>query len=466
MPDDITPRELERLREADISSLLHPFTNAVAHAQTGPDLIVRGQGCRLYDHAGNSYIDGMSGMWSVGLGYSEDRLVKAAVRQFETLPFFHIFSGKSHPAAIDLASALLAMLPVPMSKVFFTNSGSEAVDSAIKLAWYHWAERGEPARRKIIARQRAYHGANIGSASATGLPFMHGGFGGPAEGFIHVTCPHHWRLALPGEDERAFSTRLAAELEDVIQREGPGTIAAFIAEPVMGAGGVIVPPEGYFEAIGAVLDRHGILMIADEVICGFGRTGCMFGTETVGMRPDIMTFAKQLSSSYVPIGAVAVSERVYEPVKVASGKRGALGMGYTTSGHPVATAVALEALRIYVERDVVGQVARTGPFFQQRLRRLAAHPLVGEVRGIGLIAAVEFVADKATKRLFDPVGKVAAFIMRRAWENGLIVRALPQSDALSFCPPLFCTEAELEEIVEKLERSLEGVEDFAASLSS
>ena len=463
MPDD-APRHIDLLREGDVASLLHPFTNAVAHAQTGPDVIVRGEGCRVFDHAGNAYIDGMSGMWSVGLGYSEDRLIEAAVRQFRELPFFHIFSGKSHPAAIALAEALLAMLPVPMSKVFFTNSGSEAVDSAIKLAWYHWAERGQPGRRKIISRHRAYHGANIGSASATGLPFMHGGFGGPADGFLHVGCPHHYRFAHPGEDERAFSARLAAELDDTIVREGPETVAAFIAEPVMGAGGVIVPPEGYIAAISAVLDRYGILLIADEVICGFGRTGCMFGTETVGMRPDIMTFAKQLSSSYVPIGAVAVSERVYEPVKVASGKRGALGLGYTTSGHPVATAVAAEALKLYVERDVVGQVRRTGPGFQARLRALSSHPLVGEVRGVGLIAAVELVADKPSKLLFDPVGKVAAFVMRRAWEHGLIVRALPQSDALSFCPPLFCTEAELDEIVDKFERSLEGAEEYAASL--
>ena len=464
MPDD-AHRNIDLLRESDVASLLHPFTNAVAHAQAGPDVIVRGAGCRVFDHAGNGYIDGMSGMWSVGLGYSEDRLVAAAMRQFRELPFFHIFSGKSHPAAIELAEALLAMLPVPMSKVFFTNSGSEAVDSAIKLAWYYWAEQGAPARRKVIARQLAYHGANIGSASATGLPFMHGGFGGPAEGFLHVGCPHHWRFAHPGEHERAFSARLAAELDETITREGPETVAAFIAEPVMGAGGVIVPPEGYFDAVGAVLDRHGVLLIADEVICGFGRTGCMFGTETVGMRPDIMTFAKQLSSSYVPIGAVAVSERVFEPVRAASGKRGALGMGYTTSGHPVATSVAREALRLYVERDVVGQVRRTGPGFQERLRRLMSHPLVGEVRGVGLIAAVELVADKATRRLFDPVGKVAAFVMRRAWENGLIVRALPQSDALSFCPPLFCTAAELDEIADKFERSLDGAEAFAASLA-
>ena len=464
MPDDLPGLDIDRLRERDVSSLLHPFTNAVAHAQTGPDVIVRGEGCRVYDHAGKAYIDGMSGMWSVGLGYSEERLIAAAMRQLQELPFFHLFSGKSHPVAIELAAALLAMLPVPMSKVFFVNSGSEAVDTAIKLAWYFWTERGEPARRKIVARQRAYHGANIGSSSATGLPFMHGGFGGPADGFIHVSCPHHWRFALPGEDEGAFTARLAAELEETIQREDPATVAAFIAEPVMGAGGVIVPPAGYFDAIQAVLDRNGVLLIADEVICGFGRTGCMFGTETVGMRPDIMTFAKQLSSSYLPIGAVALSERVYEPVKTASGKRGALGLGYTTSGHPVAAAVALEALRIYVERDVVGQVWSTGPHFLDRLRRLQTHPLVGEVRGIGLLAAVELVADKRTKRLFDPVGKVAAFVMRRAYENGLIIRALPQSDALSFCPPLFCTMAELDEIADGFERSLEGAEAFAASL--
>ncbi|MCZ8320608.1 MAG: aminotransferase [Novosphingobium sp.] len=465
MPEDIS-FDVDRLREGDIGALLHPFTNAVAHAQSGPDIMVKAEGCRVYDHAGVSYIDGMSGMWSVGLGYSEERLIEAAVRQLKTLPFFHIFSHKSHPAAIELAEKLLSMLPFPMSKVFFVNSGSEAVDSAIKLSWYHWAERGEPQRRKIISRQRAYHGANIGSASATGLPGMHGGFGHPAADFIHVSCPHYWRNALPDESQRAFSARLANEIEETILREGPDTVAAFIAEPVMGAGGVVLPPEGYFDAVQHVLRRYGIILIADEVICGFGRTGAMFGSETVGMQPDIMTFAKQMSSSYMPIGAVAISEAIYEPVKAASGKRGALGLGYTNSGHPVAAAVALEALKIYEERDVVAQVRRTGPHFLANLRRLEAHPLVGEVRGVGLIAAVELVADKATKKQFDPIGKVAAFVMRRAYENGLIVRALPQSDALSFCPPLFCTEAELNEIVDKFDCALKDAVEFAASLSS
>jgi len=453
----------EALREHDISSVLHPFTNAVAHAQTGPDVIVRGEGIRVFDQSGQAYLDGMAGLWGVSLGYSESRLIEAAERQLKQLPYFHSFSHKSHPSAILLARKLLSMLPVPMSKVFFTNSGSESVETAIKLAWYYWNGLNRPTKKKIIARERAYHGVNVVSGSATGLPVVHNGFDMPLDVISRVPCPHYWRHGKSGESEQEFSKRMAAEIEAVILNVGPENVAAFIAEPVMGAGGVIVPPEGYFPAVQKILDQYEILMIADEVICGFGRTGRMFGTETFNIRPDIMTFAKQLSSSYLPIGAVAISQTVFEAVAAASNVHGVFGHGYTYSGHPVSAAVALEALNIYEERDVVGRVQRIGPYFQSRLRELEKHPLVGEVRGVGLIAAVELVADKASKKVFQPLGKVGAFVERRAYEKGLITRALPASDSLALCPPMICTEAELDEIIDKLKMAVDEALDFSAA---
>lgn len=454
----------ETLRDRDISSLLHPFTNAVAHAQTGPDVIVRGEGVRVFDQNGQAYLDGMSGLWGISLGYSEARLIEVADRQLRQLPYFHSFSHKSHPSAILLADKLLSMLPVPMSKVFFTNSGSESVESAIKLAWYYWNGLNRSTKKKIIARQRAYHGVNVVSGSATGLPFAHNGFGMPLDVIARAPCPHYWRYGKPGESEQEFSDRMAAEIEALILSVGPDNIAAFIAEPVMGAGGVIVPPDGYFPAVQRVLDRYEILMIADEVICGFGRTGRMFGSETFNIRPDIMTFAKQLSSSYLPIGAVTISQKVFETVAAASNVHGVFGHGYTYSGHPVSAAVALETLNIYEEREIVSQVQRIGPYFQSRLRELEKHALVGEVRGVGLIAAIELVADKASRKVFEPLGKVGAFVERRAYENGLITRTLPSSDSLALCPPLICTKAELDEIVDKLKIALDQSLDFAAAL--
>ncbi|MBN8980524.1 MAG: aminotransferase class III-fold pyridoxal phosphate-dependent enzyme, partial [Rhizobiales bacterium] len=340
------PNSSHKLIELDISSVLHPFTNAIAHEQSGPDIIVRGNGPYVFDSQGNKLIDGMSGLWAVGLGYSEERLIKAANEQFRQLPYFHTFAGKSNPPSIELAHTLLQMLPVQMSKVFFCDSGSEAIDSAIKMVWYYWNARQQPTKKKIIARTRAYHGANVASGSATGLPVMREGFD-PLHEIVHTSCPHYWRFAEDDESEIQFSQRMAVELERLIEAEGAENIGAFIAEPVMGAGGVIIPPENYFPIIQEVLDRHDILMIADEVICGFGRTGKMFATETFNIKPDIMTFAKQLSSAYFPIGAVAISDRIYEIIRLESDRRGVFGHGYTYSGHPVGAAIALEALAIY-----------------------------------------------------------------------------------------------------------------------
>ena len=377
----------------------------------------------------------------------------------ERLPFYHLFGGKSHGPGIDLAEKLIAMAPVPMSKVFFANSGSEANDSAIKLVWYYNNARGRPAKKKIISRRRAYHGVTVATASLTGLPANQRDFDLPIAGILHTDCPHHWRFAEPGESEEDFATRLADNLDRLIEAEGPETVAAFIAEPVMGAGGVIVPPETYFDKIQPVLKKHDVLFIVDEVICGFGRTGRMFGCETYGLKPDMITVAKALSSAYLPISALMISEPIYRAIAENSAKIGTFGHGFTYSAHPVCAAVALEALAIYDERDIVGHVRRVMGRLQDGLRRHAGEPLVGEVRGVGLIAAVELAPDASGRTAFDPPGKVGAALARFAQAEGLIVRNM--QDTIAFSPPLIITEAEIDEVLRRFARALAEAQDWA-----
>jgi 4-aminobutyrate--pyruvate transaminase len=351
-------------------------------------------------------------------------------------------------------------MPVKMSKVFFNNSGSEANDTAMKLVWYYNNALGRPRKKKIISRLKAYHGVTVATASLTGLTPNHRDFDLPIANIRHADCPHHYRYAHPGESEEDFATRLAESLDLQIQREDPETVAAFIAEPVMGAGGVILPPRTYFEKIQRVLKKHDVLLIADEVICGFGRTGNMFGSETYGLKPDILTLAKAVSSAYLPLSATIISEDIYQAMLKQSDKLGAFSHGFTYSGHPVCCAVALEALNIYAERDMIGQVRKVAPRFQQGLQRLAAHPLVGEARGVGLIGAIELVRDKASKASFDASQGVAASVGAICQENGLIVRPLA-GDVIALCPPLIVTEAEIDEIWRRVGKALD---EMAAKL--
>ncbi len=369
------------------------------------------------------------------------------------MPYYHIFAAKSHDVAIDLAERLLAMMPVKMSKVFFNNSGSEANDTAVKFVWYYNNARNRPRKKKIIARIRGYHGVTVAAASLTGLVNNHLDFDLPIANIRHTDCPHHYRYGKPGESEEAFATRMAENLDQMIQREGADTVAAFIAEPIMGAGGVILPPKTYFEKIQAVLKKHDVLLIADEVICGFGRTGNMFGSETFGLKPDIMTMAKALSSAYLPISATIISEDVYQACLTESDKIGVFGHGYTYSGHPVCAAVALETLKIYEERKILDHVRKVSPGFQKGMQALADHPLVGEVRGIGLIAGIELVQDKATKASFDPKAGIGAYLAQRAQEHGLIVRAM--GDNIGICPPLIITEGEIDELTKRLNKAFD-----------
>ena len=443
----------------DIAYVLHPYTNLDRHKTVGPHVMSKGKGIWVYDEDGKAYIEGMAGLWCASLGFAEERLVRAAAKQMQALPFYHVFAAKSHDPAIDLAEKMIGLAPAPMSKVFFANSGSEANDSAIKMVWYYNNAMGRPEKKKIISRIKAYHGVTIASASLTGLPANHRDFDLPIDRILHADCPHHYRFAEEGETEEEFASRLAANLEKLIEDEGPETIAAFIAEPIMGAGGVIVPPATYFEKIQPILKKHDILFIADEVICGFGRTGNMFATRTFDLQPDIITVAKALSSAYLPISALMINEKVCEPLYRNSGEIGTFGHGFTYSGHPVSCAVALETINIYEERDIVGHVRRVMPRFQNGLRQFADRPLVGEVRGKGLVAAVELVADKATKRPFDPKAGVGPAFAAKAAEHGLIVRAVP-GDSIALCPPLIITEDEIGELLSRFGRALDDTQGW------
>ncbi len=451
------------LHARDIATHLHPYTNLAAHATRGPHIISRGRGIYVFDDDGRKFIEGLSGLWCASLGFSEQRLVDAATRQMQILPFYHNFAHKAVEPAIELADYLVSRAPVPMARVFFTNSGSEANDTQVKLVWYYNNILGRPEKKKIIARIGAYHGITVAAASLTGLQYAHNAFDVPIAGILHTDCPHFYRYGADGESEEDYATRLAANLEELIEREGPDTVAAFIAEPFLGAGGVIEPPRGYYQKIQPILDRHDILFIVDEVISGFYRTGDMFASETYGLKPDLITMAKQLSAAYQPIGAVMLSEKIHAVLVEGSRKYGVFGTGFTYSGHPVPAAVALETQRIYDDRDIGTHVKSVSVGFLGRLRALADHPLVGEVRGLGLIGAVELVADKAARRNFDPAQGVGAHAVERAAEHGLIVRGLI-NDSVAFCPPLIITDAQVNDMFDAFERALDDTAGYVAGL--
>jgi len=444
---------LSNSQSRDVQSVLHPYTNLMKHRETGPLILESGKGCRVYDEHGKDYIEAMAGLWCTALGWGENELADVAAEQMRKMAFGHIFGGRSHEPGIALAEKLKEICPFPAGKVFFANSGSEANDTQVKLAWYIANARGLPKAKKIISRIKAYHGVTMVAASLTGLPNNHKSFDLPFDFVKFADCPNYYHDAEAGESERDFSSRMAANLDALIQREGPETIAAMIAEPVQGAGGVILPPEGYFDAITRVLDRYGIMLIDDEVITGFGRTGEWFGCSKYGFEPQSMTIAKQLSSAYLPISAVVLSPELTDIIEQESGRIGTFGHGYTYSGHPVASAVALKTIEIYQSRDIVGHVREVAPLFLKRLKALGDHPLVGEAVGVGLIGAVELVADKKAKKNFDPAKQVAATVNSFALEEGLIVRPL-LSDRIAFCPPLVIDEAELGEMFDRFERAL------------
>jgi 4-aminobutyrate--pyruvate transaminase len=439
----------------DIANVLHPYTDLQTHQEVGPVVISRGKGVRVWDDQGKDYIESVAGLWCASLGFDNERLAQAALTQMRKLPFYHAFTAKSHEPVIDLAEMLIARAPLPMSKVFFANSGSEANDSAIKMVWYFNNALGRPKKKKLIGRIKGYHGITIAAASLTGLPANHRSFDVPLQGFVHTMTPHFYHGALPGESEEEFATRCADELEKLILAEDPETVAAMWAEPIMGAGGVIVPPRTYFEKIQAVLRKYDVLFVADEVICGFWRTGNYWGSQTLNMQPDIITCAKALSSSYLPISAVMVNDRVFQGLAQESHAIGTFGHGFTYSGHPVPAAVAIETLKIYDEMNMGEHVADVGAHLQASLRsRFAEHPLVGEVRGVGMIGAIELVADKAAHANFDAAAKVGTRLTKLCEANGVIARTLA-GDVLAFSPPLIMTKPEVDEMLDRVSKSLD-----------
>ena len=443
------------LSARDIASVVHMQTNLRKHQDEGPLVIARGEGCRVFDDSGRDYIESVAGLWCASLGFGSERLAKVAYAQMRELGYYHLYRHRSNEPAIMLAEKLLAIAPVPMARVLFQCSGSEANDTAIKLAWYYWDAVGQPQRTKIIARHMAYHGNTCAAVSLSGKPDMHVGFGLPLAPFRHTEFPHYYRRHEPGETEEQFSARMAEALDALIQTEGPDTIAAFFAEPVMGAGGAIVPPRGYFERIQAVLRKYDILFVADEVICGFARTGEMWGSQTYSIRPDMLTSAKALSAAMQPISAVLINDRVHDAMLKQSDRFGNFAHGFTYAGHPVAAAVALEVQTIYDEIDIVGRAKRLGPILQSTLGRLRAHPLVGDVRGTGLILGMELMRDGTERIPFDGALKVGARVDDAAKRHGLILRVV--GDRLVFAPPLVIEADEIAEIGTRLGQALDDV---------
>ena len=450
----VIPNSLEA---RDIASLVHPYTNLAKHAEAGPLVIDRGQGIHVWDTDGKQYIEGVAGLWCASLGYGEQELVKAATAQMEKLAFSHLFQSRSHGPAIELAEKLKSVAPCDTARVFFVGDGSSANDTAIKLIWYYNNAVGRPEKKKIIGRLKAYHGVTVASASVTGLTHNHLDWDLPLKGFLHTDCPHHYREAREGESVDDFVDRIIGNLERLINKVGPETVAAFFAEPIQGAGGLIVPPQTYFPKLQAVLKKYDILLVADEVITGFLRTGNYWGCQTVDMQPDMVTCAKALSSAYLPIGAVTIPSFMHDAMVEQSKKIGTFGHGNTYSGHPVCAAVALRTLQIYEERNMLEHVRGLIPRFQQRLAALASHPLVGEARlGGGLMGGVELVADKATKKAFDPKLTVGMKALLACQKQGLMIRAV--GDVAILCPPLIITEPQIDEMFDRLKAALDGLE--------
>lgn len=445
------------LASRDVVSHLHSQTNPTRFEEHGPLIVTRGEGIRVFDDSGKAYIDAMAGLWCASLGFNNKRLAEAAARQYAELGFYHTFFNRTHAPATELAEKLVSLTGMEGGKAFFATSGSEANETMVKLAWIYHTVRGKATKRKVIARDKAFHGSTIAAASMCGLTFMHREFGLPISGFLHTLCPDTYRNMLPGESEEQFVQRLADELEKLILREGPDTIAAFIAEPINAGGGIIVPPAAYFAKIQAVLKKYDILCLDDEIVCGFARTGNWFGKETVGLEPDMIALAKGLSSSYFPISAVVLAPEIYDAVKEFNKQGGSFGHGFTNSGHPVGVSVALEAISIYEEMNVVDHVRAMGARLRMCFEDLASrYPIIGDVRGEGLMLGIEIVQDRETRTPFDPAKQVGLTFDQIAYENGLIGRCM--GDTLGFSPPLIVTESDIDEIGERCETSLKTLQ--------
>ncbi|SKC57307.1 aspartate aminotransferase family protein [Paraburkholderia hospita] len=452
--------QLTQLFAEDRAHFMHPSTHAHDHA-TGalPGKIIKGaKGIRIEDHEGKTYIDAFAGLYCVNIGYGRTEVAEAIYEQAKQLAYYHTYVGHSTDAIIELSSRIIEWAPLGMKKVYYGLSGSDANETQIKIVWYYNNVLGRPNKKKIISRQRGYHGSGIVTGSLTGLPSFHQHFDLPVDRVMHTVCPHWYRQAPAGMNEAQFVAYCVEELEKLIAREGADTIAAFIAEPVMGTGGIIVPPQGYWAAIQQVLKKHDILLISDEVVCGFGRLGSKMGAQHYGIEPDLITIAKGLTSAYAPLSGVIVGERVWDVIEKGSQEYGAMGHGWTYSGHPICAAAALANLDILARENLTQNAADVGGYLGQQLHAaFDAHPLVGEVRNAGMLAALEFMADKDARRPFDAALKIGPKISAAALQRGVIARAMPHGDILGFAPPLVTTRAEVDEIVSIVRDSVDEV---------
>ena len=449
---------MTHLTEIDASTILHPATNADDFSRSGSKIIESGQGIYLRDHRGKQLIDAVAGLWCVNVGYGRGELADAMHKAALELGYYHTFSGMSNTPQIELAERLLDKVPNGLSKVFFGSGGSDGNDSLLKIIWYINNIRDRPQKKKIISRWQAYHGTSVATASLTGLPSFHTAFDLPLNNILHTESPDFFRYGLEGETQQQFSVRRAQQLEELILAQGADTVAAFIAEPVLGAGGVVTPPAGYFKAIQRVLKRYDILFIVDEVVCGYGRLGKWFGSELYDLEPDMMTTAKALTSGYFPYSASFVSDEIWQLIKQGSVKYGNFAHGYTYAGHPIGAAVAMANLDIIEKENLVENAATVGAYFHSQLnQRFAKDSFVAEVRGTGMIAAVQFVKDKSQSLFFDKQTKISAKIALRCYENGLISRPLPSLDSMAFSPPLICTTTDVDNIVDLFEHSVRSV---------
>ncbi|OYD60634.1 UNVERIFIED_ORG: L-2,4-diaminobutyrate transaminase [Burkholderia sp. CF145] len=452
--------QLTQLFAEDRAYFMHPSTHAHDHA-TGalPGKIIKGaKGIRIEDHEGKTYIDAFAGLYCVNIGYGRTEVAEAIYEQAKQLAYYHTYVGHSTDAIIELSSRIIEWAPLGMKKVYYGLSGSDANETQIKIVWYYNNVLGRPNKKKIISRQRGYHGSGIVTGSLTGLPSFHQHFDLPVDRVMHTVCPHWYRQAPAGMNEAQFVAYCVEELEKLIAREGADTIAAFIAEPVMGTGGIIVPPQGYWAAIQQVLKKHDILLISDEVVCGFGRLGSKMGAQHYGIEPDLITIAKGLTSAYAPLSGVIVGELVWDVIEKGSQEYGAMGHGWTYSGHPICAAAALANLDILTRENLTQNAADVGAYLGQQLHEaFDAHPLVGEVRNAGMLAALEFMADKDARSPFDVALKVGPKVSAAALQRGVIARAMPHGDILGFAPPLVTTRAEVDEIVSIVRDSVDEV---------
>ncbi len=430
------------------------FTDLPSVNERGAVVLTHGQGPYVFDVHGRQYLDANSGLWNMVAGFDHPGLAEAAKAQYDRFPGYHAFFGRMSDQTVMLSEKLVEVSPFERGKVFYTNSGSEANDTMVKMLWFLGGAEGHPHKRKIITRKNGYHGVTAVSASMTGKPYNEV-FGLPLDGFLHLTCPHYWREGREGESEADFTARLARELEEMIAREGADTIAGFFAEPVLGAGGVIPPPEGYFQAIQSVLRKHGIPLISDEVICGFGRTGAVWGAETYDFMPDAIISSKNLTAGYFPMGAVILGPELTDRLQAASDAIEEFPHGFTASGHPVGCAVALKAIDVILNEGLMENVRALTPKFEAGLNWLLENPNIGEARGKGLMGAVEAVRDKATKTPFEGHLSVSERIANTCTDHGLICRPLGQ--AVVLCPAFIMTEPQMDEMFEKLDAALRTV---------